>query len=153
MGKLLRQRAEELKLYARHLAWLHATPKPPEGSKRAAVKAKPISRLDRYRADKIEPPMPPCTLPSLIERWIEVGMIQGGGMAPTALLWSEIAGFQTATGLPLSTWEARTIHAMSVAYVGEGRRAEDEACPPPWNPGVTQRERDTEEQRLRALLG
>ncbi len=101
----------------------------------------------------ITPPMPPCTSARVTERWIEIGMIQGGGMAPTALEWSEIADWQRATGLTLSTWEARTIRAMSVAYIGQGRTAEAETCPPPWNHGVLPQERDGEEARLRSVLG
>lgn len=154
MGKLCRRLANELTLYARHLAWLHATPKPPEGSKRAArTTEKPVSRFERFKADKIVPPMPPCTSARVTERWIEIGMIQSGGMAPTALDWREIVAFATATGLTLTTWEVRTIRAMSVAYIGEGRRAEAETCPPPWNHGVLPQERETEEQRLRMVLG
>lgn len=80
-------------------------------------------------------------------------MVQGGGMAPTALPWSEIAGFEQSTGIALTTWEARMIRAMSVAYIGEGRRAEEENCPPPWITGPTQAEIDNELNRLRAVLG
>ncbi|MGW8190162.1 phage tail assembly chaperone [Sphingomonas hankookensis] len=154
MGKLCRQHAAELILYARHLAWLHATPKPPEGSKRAArVEAKPVSRFDRYKADKITPPMPPCTSARVVERWIEIGMVQGGGMAAAALEWGEITAWQRATRMRLSTWEARTIRAMSVAYIGESRRAEAETCPPPWRAPISETERDREEARLRMVLG
>ena len=149
MGKLLRRRRDELTLYARHLAWLHATPKPPAESKRAATTSeKTPTRLEQYRADKIEPPMPPCASPAIIERWIEIGMIQGGGMTPTALLWSEIAGFRDATDLPLSPWEARTIRAMSVAYIGESRLADDENRPAPWGAPISDREREAAERRL-----
>lgn len=79
-------------------------------------------------------------------------MIQGGGMAAAPLEWSEIADWQCATGLILTTWEARTIRAMSIAYIGESRKAEDENCPPPWNHGVLPGERDSEESRLLAVL-
>lgn len=74
-------------------------------------------------------------------------------MAPVALRWSELTAWQAGTGITLGTWELRTIHAMSVAYIAEGRRAEEETCPPPWKPPVTAVERNTEEARLRMVLG
>lgn len=97
--------------------------------------------------------MPPCALPHIVARWIEIGMTEGGGMAPVALRWGDIVDWQTATGVRLGTWEVRTIRAMSVAYIAEGRRAEEETCPPPWKPPVTKMEQDTEEARLRLVLG
>ncbi|MGT2514802.1 phage tail assembly chaperone [Sphingomonas panni] len=97
--------------------------------------------------------MPPCRMPHIVSRWIEIGMVEGGGMAPVALRWSELTAWQAGTGVTLGTWELRTIHAMSVAYIAEGRRAEEETCPPPWKPPVTISERQTEEARLRMLLG
>lgn len=97
--------------------------------------------------------MPPNPMPHIIARWIEIGMTEGGGMAPAALSWREINEWQRATGVSLGTWEARTIRALSVAYIAESRRAEDETCPPPWKPHVTLRERETEEARLRMVLG
>ncbi len=105
------------------------------------------------KAQRITPPMPPNPIPHIIARWIEIGMTQGGGMAPAALPWTEIVGWQAATGIVLGTWEARMIRGLSVAYIAEGRRAEEETCPPPWKPPVTERERATEEDRLRMLLG
>lgn len=105
------------------------------------------------KAQKIAPPMPPNPLPHVISRWIEIGMTQGGGMAPAPLTWAEINEWQAATSVTLGTWEARLIRALSVAYIAEGRRAEDETCPPPWNAGVTARERETELSRLQMVLG
>lgn len=80
-------------------------------------------------------------------------MTEAGAMAPVPLRWGDIVDWQAATGISLGTWEVRTIRAMSVAYIAEGRRAEEETCPPPWHAPVTIRERETEESRLRMLLG
>ncbi len=153
MGKFYAGLARELTLYARHLAWLHATPKPPEGSKRAArATYKPVTRLATMTGRKITPAMPPNRMPHIITRWIEIGMTAGGGMAPAALSWLEINEWQKATCVTLSPWEARTIHALSVAYIAEGRRAEEETCPPPWRAPVSAQERASEESALLALV-
>lgn len=113
---------------------------------------KPISRLASRTAKKVPPAMPPARLPHVITRWIEIGMTAAGGMAPAALSWLEINEWQKATGTTLCPWEARTIHALSVAYVAEGRRAEEETCPPPWRAPVTDQERAAEEAALLAFF-
>lgn len=96
--------------------------------------------------------MPPIRLPHIITRWIEIGMTQGGGMAPAALTWLEINEWQKATAVQLGPWEARTIRALSVTYIAEGRKAEEETCPPPWRAPVTAQERASEEASLLALV-
>lgn len=103
-------------------------------------------------ARKTVPAMPPSRLPHVITRWIEIGLVAGGGMAPAALSWLEINEWQKATGVTLGPWEARTIRALSVAYIAEGRRAEEETCPPPWQAPVTAQERAAEEAALLAFF-
>lgn len=73
------------------------------------------------------------------------------GTAP--LSWREINEWQTATGVALSSFEAKTIRKLSVEYVAESRRAESENCPPPWRAEVTDREREVAEAKLRMVLG
>ncbi|WP_235530339.1 hypothetical protein [Sphingomonas sp. Leaf62] len=113
---------------------------------------KPVSRLTAMNARKVPVAMPPNRLPHMISRWIEIGMTAGGGMAPAALSWLEINEWQKSSCITLCPWESRTIHALSVAYVAEGRRAEEEACPPPWRAPVTAEERASEEAALLALF-
>lgn len=137
------------------MAWLNATPKPPEGSKRAkaADQAPKISRIDRMRRDHILPAMPPNPMPHLIQRLTDIGITEATGMGPAPLSWREIGEWQRLTGVEMTPWEARLMRQLSLAYIAEGRRAESETCPPPWNMGVSERERETEEARLRMVLG
>lgn len=137
------------------MAWLGATPKPPEGSKRAKLEAntRRISRLDRLKREKIAPAMPPNPAPHVVNRLVEIGLTEAAGMGVAPLSWREINEWQHSTGVTLPPWEARLIRRLSTEYIAEGRRAEDETCPPPWRAEVTRREIETEEARLRMVLG
>jgi hypothetical protein len=137
------------------MAWLHATPKPAEGTKRArlAERQSKLSRLDRLKADGITPQMPPNPAPHIVERLVEIGLSEATGMSASPLSWREILAWQEATGVPLTPWEARLIKRLSTAYLAEGRKAESENCPPPWRTKVTQREREVEQARLEMVLG
>src|SRR3546814_20346619 len=73
------------------------------------------------------------------------------GAAP--LSWQSIRSWSDMTGIYPAPWEARLIRKLSIEYLAEGRRAESENCPPPWRAEVTERERETEVQRLRMVLG
>jgi hypothetical protein len=99
------------------------------------------------------PRMPPNPLPHVITRLVEMGLSEVAGMGVAPLSWLTIQAWQCSTGVDLAPWEARLIRRLSVDYVAESRRAESENCPSPWHAGVTQRERDTEEARLRLVLG
>jgi hypothetical protein len=137
------------------MAWLHATPKPPEGTKRAmrGDQAARISRLDSLKKDGIDPPMPPNPAPHIVARLIEIGITESNGMGAAPLSWRELSEWQRNTGVPLAPWEARLLRQLSVAYIAEGRLAESENCPPPWRAEVTQRELEVAEASLRAALG
>lgn len=136
------------------MAWLNATPKPDESTKRASpVAAGEGSRLDQYKRQKIDPPMPPNPAPHIIDRLVEIGLNEAAGMGVGPISWLSIDAWQRLTATYLSPWEAKLIRALSVEYVAESRRAESETCPPPWRAKVTARERDTELQRLQMVLG
>lgn len=139
------------------MAWLHATPKPPEGTKRAANQQKneapKLSRLDDMKRSGILPAMPANPLPHIVEWLVEMGISESNGMGASPLSWQEISAWCERTGVDLSPWEARLIRALSVEYIGFSRRAEDENCPSPCRTEVTQRERDTEQARLESVLG
>ena len=140
------------------MAWLHATPKPDARSKRAQVDQQSsgkigVSRLDHIKKDGIIPSMPPNPAPHIIDRLVEIGLTEANGMSVSPLSWRELNEWQRATGIELAPWEARLIRRLSVDYIAEGRRAESENCPPPWHAEVSQRELETEEARLRMVLG
>lgn len=136
------------------MAWLHATPKPPEGSRRAQNATAPkISRLDKMKMDGIAPKMPPNPAPHIVARLIEIGITETTGMGPAPLSWREIDAWCRRTRVDLAPWEARVIRQLSLAYIAEGRRAESDSCPAPWRTAITQRERDVDEAKLRMVLG
>jgi hypothetical protein len=136
------------------MAWLHATPKPPEGSKRAQRgQAAKLSRLDQLKKDKVPAPMPPNPAPKIVERLVEIGITGSNGMGATPLSWAEIGEWQRLTCVPLPPWEARLLRQLSLAYLSESRRAESENCPPPWRAEITQREIEAAEAALRMVLG
>lgn len=160
MGKFSERVARELTLYVRHVAWLNAVPRPAPGSKRAEIAAKAgegapsATRLDRLKAVGVKtPPLPPCPLPHVIGWLFEIGLQDSIGMGAAPLSWREINGWCDATGVDLSGWDRRLIRRLSVDYVGEARRAEDESCPSPWRAPVTAEERASEDARLRMVLG
>lgn len=134
------------------MAWLHATPKPDERSRRAKS-AKPLSRREQMRRDKITPQMPPNPAPHIIARLIEMGITQSNGMGASPISWSEITAWCERTCINLPPWESRLMRTLSEEYLAELHRAEAEHCPAPWRGQVTQHERDISEARLDALLG
>ncbi|USU06287.1 hypothetical protein NF699_06400 [Sphingomonadaceae bacterium OTU29LAMAA1] len=139
----------------RQLAWLHATPKPPPGTKRAKAEteAPRLSRIDDMKRRKIAPRMPPNPAPHITDWLIEIGLTEAMGMGVGPISWLAIDAWASRCALPLQPWESRLLRRLSAAYVAEGRRAEDETCPPPWHAVPTARERENEEAELMKLLG
>jgi hypothetical protein len=138
------------------MAFLHAVPKPDEGTKRAKMgdAATPTtSRIDKLKRDKIPIQMPPNPAPHLIGFLVEMGMSEAAGMGMVPLSWREINAWCDRTRVDLAPWEARLIRKLSTEYLAESRRAESENCPPPWRAEVTQRELDVEQAQLEMLLG
>lgn len=97
--------------------------------------------------------MPPNPAPALFDRLVEIGLNEVAGMGVAPISWQTIDAWCNRTGVDLPPWEARLLRKLSIAYVAEGRRAESENCPPPWQWPVTEAERAIEEKRLRLVLG
>jgi hypothetical protein len=137
------------------MAWLNATPKPPEGSKRAKAEGQPLalSRAEQMKKDGIVPPMPSNPAPYILTRLLEIGLTEAAGMGAGPISWQSITGWQHAFGIRLPRWELRLLRKLSVEYLAEGRRAESENCPAPWRAPVSEREKEVEVDRLRLLLG
>lgn len=136
------------------LGWLHAVPQPPRGSPRAkAAEPNKLSRLDRMKREGAEPELPPNPAPQIFRWFTEIGMMESGGMAASALSWREINEWQRATAVTLEPWIARLIRRLSVEYLDELRRAESETRPAPWRGKVTQGEIDAELAALVRVLG
>ena len=137
------------------MAWLNATPKPAPGTKRAenAAKLPKISRAEQMKKDKIPVRLPPNPVPAITEKLMELGLSEAAGMGAAPLSWKEIDAWCNRTAVDVPPWEARLIRRLSVEYVAESRRAEDENYPSPWRTEVSPQEIDTEEARLRMVLG
>jgi hypothetical protein len=140
-------------LYARQLAWLHATPKPPPESKRTEGEVATISRYEQMENDGIPIQMPPNPAPTIAARWLEIGTTEAAGMGAGPLSWGTIKAWQDVTGIALDRWEARLLRKLSQAYLRESRLAESENYPAPWHGEVTERERELELARLEMVLG
>lgn len=97
--------------------------------------------------------LPPNPAPHIVNWLIEIGLSSAAGMGVGPLAWSEINEWQAATGIALDAYEARLIRRLSVEFVAEGRRAEEETCPAPWSAPVTEDELKLSEAKLRMVLG
>lgn len=139
----------------RQMAWLNATPKPPEGSKRAKAANSPpaLSRAEQMKRDKIVPTMPPNPAPQILARLLEIGLTEAAGMGTGPVSWQSILAWRDVLGIRLARWEARLIRRLSIEYLAESHRAESENCPPPWRAEITQREKEVEIERLQMVLG
>lgn len=137
------------------MAWLNAVPKPDPNSRRGKRPEthQKISRLEAMARQKIPAFLPPNPVPHLVDRLVEIGLTEAAGMGAGPISWATIDAWHRQTAVELLPWEARVLRRLSIAYVAESRRAESETCPPPWHAPVTQREIETEEQRLRLALG
>lgn len=85
--------------------------------------------------------MPEAAALHMIDYFTEVGPLVYGGMSAAPLPETEIAAWQSNTGIELSNWEARTLRSMSKAYLLEMQAAKDPARRPPFgqlqrNPNV-----------------
>ncbi|WP_243395567.1 phage tail assembly chaperone [Sphingomonas oleivorans] len=137
------------------MAWLNATPKPPEGTKRAEAKDRPpaLSRIEQMKRDKITPRMPPNPAPHLITWLVEIGLTEEAGMGRGPISWQSIDAWCNRTSIDLEPWQSRLLRSLSTEYLAESRRAESENCPAPWRAEVTEREKEVEVARLRMVLG
>jgi hypothetical protein len=137
------------------MAWLAATPKPPRGSQRAASfdPDAAVSRHEQMRKMGVTPPMPPNPAPHLIDRFVEMGMMEAGGGGAVPLSWREIHYWQADTMVRLPPWEARLMRRLSVDYLAESRRAEDETCPAPWSAPHSEEMKRAELAILDSVLG
>lgn len=137
------------------MAWFNATPRPDPRSRRGQrdSDAPTLSRAEQRKRDGLALPMPPNPAPHIIDRLVEMGLTEAAGMGVAPISWATLHSWQQVTGIRLPAWEARMMRKLSTAYLVESRKAEAETCPPPWRIAITARERDLEDQRLRALLG
>ncbi len=137
------------------MAWLNAVPKLDESVRRAQpdAPAPTISRAERMKSEGVVIPMPPNSMPHIIDRLVEIGLSEAVGMGVAPVGWQTIAAWKALSGIDLPSWEARLIRRLSVEYVAEQRRAESPNCLPPWRWQATEAEKKAETSALQRLLG
>ncbi|MCR4297509.1 MAG: hypothetical protein NUV75_01965 [Gallionella sp.] len=134
MGKFYDGLLEALALYARHIAWLHAVPEVP--GKKIAGADKPVSRLEKMRADMKDetyhPDMPPCDAEYLLAYLWDCGPAVSAGMGDVPLRSEHLIAWQEETGIPLQPWEAKMLRSLSREYLAQAQKSEKPDCPPPY---------------------
>ena len=130
MGKFYAGIAEQLELYVRHAAWLHATPKDPEKPAKGAG----MTRLVKFKRDEMagkDPPeliFPEVDAGEYIVDWLfEVGPMIAGD----PVTFQEIKAWRDLSGRVLDGWEATTLRRLSIAYTAEYHQASDPRTPAP----------------------
>jgi hypothetical protein len=87
----------------------------------------------------------------LLEYLSEIGEARHNGQTLSPIDWQEIRAWQSATGMQLSAWDAKTLRHLSAAYVAQYWEAGEPNCPPPWMPEQPNAERIT--KRLDSMMG
>lgn len=117
------------------------------------VETKLPARIEPFKAERAEPPLPPLPERHVYDWLMEVGPVDASDTGQSPISWTTIRDWAGLTFRRLSAWEARTLRRLSTEYLAELHAAEDHVRPAPWSPGpseITQREA---ERRLRAVLG
>src|SRR3546814_2226980 len=111
------------------MAWLNATPKPDERTKRAKHgTSAQISRAERFKKDGITPQMPPNPAPHIIDRLVEIGLTEAAGMGAAPLSWQSIRSWSDMTGIYRSeehTSELQSLMRISYAVFWLKKKQED----------------------------
>lgn len=136
MGKFSWECAESLTLYVRTVAWLHATLKPPQKSrksKRAADHDAPrITRQEKFQAEDIEHTMPDAGPAAyLLDIFFDVGPVLYSSMGESPIGYEQLVAWEQAHGVRLLPWEVGTLRSLSLAYLGEKVRSEDPSVAAP----------------------
>lgn len=87
-----------------------------------------ITRLQKMRADGIEPELPYIEAAYLVEYLNEIGPVMPDG----PLTFGEVESWQRQTGIDLQPWEVRMLRRLSIEYGNESIRAKSPNCKPPY---------------------
>ncbi len=150
MGKRLERLGDDLSLYVRQFAWLTATPRRKDSQGREEKLAR---RIDQFKADEIEPPLPAVD-PEPFWTWLfEAGPTEAAGMGDAPISWQAIDAWMGRTATSLTPWDVRMLRRMSRDYHAESHAAEDWARPAPWIHEPTKVQRAAEDRQLREAFG
>lgn len=95
----------------------------------------------------VEPQLPECMTQYLLLYLFEVGPLLNGN----PLTHAEIQSWKTNTGLELSFWEARTLHALSKDYFQQSYKSIERDCPAPYDFAIED-QRELVAGKFRSLL-
>lgn len=98
--------------------------------------------------------LPPDPAPQVTCWWLEIGPSVSGPMGEVAIGWQDMLAWRALTGIDLQGWEARAIHAMSVAFVAFRSEARKPDCPAPWagTQADLESDRDRVDRQVRAAF-
>lgn len=114
-----------MELYARHLAWLHATPRDDKKSRKEQLES------STARAHLLE--LPEVGVAGyLLTLWWEAGTVSKNAGGIDGLTWTEIESWVRTVELDLSLWEKLTIKSISDAYANEYSLGSDKDRPAPY---------------------
>lgn len=76
--------------------------------------------------------MPECPLLFMVGYLFEIGPTTPNGMGDAPISHLEISAWQKNTGYVLDSWQAITLHKLSLAYLSESQRATKPEAEAPW---------------------
>lgn len=124
---------EETSLHVRQLGYLHAVPKAPSSqSVGRRVETEPMSRMQKLKAERRHPVLPPLSCPYLVDHLFAVGPSGVGAMGPAPLTFAEIVKYDAAMGGVLQPWECEALRRLSIDYSSERSKGERPDAKPPF---------------------
>lgn len=76
--------------------------------------------------------MPECPLLFMVGYLFDIGPTTPNGVGDAPISHLEIAAWQQNTGYVLDSWQATTLHRLSLAYLSEAQRATKLDAEAPW---------------------
>lgn len=145
MGKFQRGLSDELSLWTRQLAWLHASPETKSGSTTTR------SEKSRYEMLGDAAKLPDNPAPHLTDWLLEIGPTVADG---AAIGWRDLGAWMQITGIELEPWEARLIRRLSQEYASMRYRAEKPDCAAPYTTEMVVKDsRDRVSDQFAAMVG
>jgi len=108
----------------------------PESKEKSISAAKPVSRLEKMKADMkdedYQPDMPPIDAEYIVGYLFDVGPGVNTGMGDVPLRSEHLIAWQEETGILLQPWQAGFLRGLSREYLSQAQKSEKIDCPPPY---------------------
>lgn len=140
MGKFFGDLFDDLKLYARQIAWWNAPRKRVEkvGKTEREIELPKRAVAAGDKGDLLYFPPLAQEARYLLEHLQSLGYVQPGMGGPMRLTHQEICAWSELHGVALWSWEVTALREMSGEFASELIAAESEKRPPPWSPSPDQ---------------